>query len=113
MTFIEEFCRAIARRHGITYTKLPPEHNGYLVDAAASTSDEIMMFDYTSEDIYLASFFHELGHIFLARKGMKYETKLEQELLAWEFGFNEMINYFPITPHVVRFAMNAVLTYQK
>ena len=107
----EMACRYIASTYGLKYERLPRTHGGYLIDSAASTFDEIMMCDYTSAAIYLASFLHELGHILMIREKAPFTTKYQNEKSAWLRGFQEMEGHFVITLEMVAFMHKCLSTY--
>jgi len=107
----EQFCKELAERLNITYIKLPKDHGRYRVDTAASIFDEIRMCDYTSVDIYLVCFYHELGHILVTRDNVSFLSKFERELHAWKYGLRELEKSYNVTYEMVNFMLDALLTY--
>jgi len=109
-------CKNIAAQHRLKYVQLTPDHPGYQVDYAASSGDEIFMCEYTTKNMYLMCFFHELGHCLINKRGWKADSKLEQEIQAWNEGMEQMINRcvgLEITYPMIRFMLDNIKTYIK
>jgi hypothetical protein len=106
-------CKQIAEKLNITYHQFEPDDKRYKIDHAfASGIDEIFMCGYTSDSIYLACFFHELGHCLSAQYLEEFDSKYEQEARAWELGLYHMyLHGFKINTEMLMFMSEQLQTY--
>lgn len=108
--------RAIANNHGIIkFVKvesgdeycLANGEDAYINRSYLVGSDEIYLGIYSDEQLLIASFFHELGHI-IENKDNKYNS----ETVAWLIGFKLAKQYgFEFTTDVYLWAIEQLSTY--